>query len=452
VFYPFCKWLERAPVALLVVWLGAGCSTQRIDALERIGASCGDGVQNGTEAGIDCGGSCAPCASCDDGIQNGSEIGTDCGGVCLPCTITIQSAKSYKRGTVYHFCGWPSSGGYTDFHLLKGGIDWYYNWSSKELLCTDGNSISSSGYLNSSDPQNGVEFVPMVKGLADFGIACGSGGPCFVVDARDGGATPEQISIQQMSADIPYGSHYLLSYDGPNFLSQANLTPQVAARSWRHLEAVADERGLGLVGPGTNYCMAAEPGSVSACIPAVNGVEMQGLNWLEMFYDECTASGAAGHDCRIDHQAIYSFSCWGAHWIVDVLKRKAGLIAPTATHCSNAVQDVDERGIDCGGLDCTACSAWARQQFAKPVWLTEIGPAADRPECQPPMVPDILARSQAYIDTELPLLERDPFVFRYAWFMPKVHDHPGLDHMDLLDEQQPGLLTPLGENYLTEPF
>ena len=65
---------------------------------------------------------------------------------------------------------------------------------------------------------------------------------------------------------------------------------------------------------------------------------------------------------------------------------------------------------------------------------------------------DILARSAAYIDSELPLLEADPYVFRYAWFMPKVQNHPGFDHMDLLHEQQPGILTPLGFKYLTKPF
>jgi hypothetical protein len=53
--------------------------------------TCTDGIQNGDETGIDCGGStCAPCTSnptCDDGIQNGDETGIDCGGSsCAPCS------------------------------------------------------------------------------------------------------------------------------------------------------------------------------------------------------------------------------------------------------------------------------------------------------------------------------------------------------------------------------
>ena len=47
--------------------------------------TCDDGIQNGDETGIDCGGSCAACATCDDGILNGDETGIDCGGSCAAC-------------------------------------------------------------------------------------------------------------------------------------------------------------------------------------------------------------------------------------------------------------------------------------------------------------------------------------------------------------------------------
>ena len=51
--------------------------------------TCNDGIQNGDETGVDCGGSsCAACpATCDDGVQNGDEEGVDCGGSsCAPCS------------------------------------------------------------------------------------------------------------------------------------------------------------------------------------------------------------------------------------------------------------------------------------------------------------------------------------------------------------------------------
>ncbi len=55
--------------------------------------SCTDGIQNGDETGVDCGGSCDPCVvtpTCTDGIQNGDETGVDCGGSCDPCTLTTK--------------------------------------------------------------------------------------------------------------------------------------------------------------------------------------------------------------------------------------------------------------------------------------------------------------------------------------------------------------------------
>ncbi|KEP64201.1 UNVERIFIED_CONTAM: sushi domain (scr repeat) domain-containing protein [Hammondia hammondi] len=57
--------------------------------------SCTDGVQNGDETGVDCGGShCAPCASCGDGVQNNGETGVDCGGPCPACVACSAPVPS----------------------------------------------------------------------------------------------------------------------------------------------------------------------------------------------------------------------------------------------------------------------------------------------------------------------------------------------------------------------
>ena len=78
-----------------------------------VDVTCDDGIQNGTETGVDCGGSCAPALQCNDGVgcgvaadcksgvcdpesntcaapacgdlvKNGSETDVDCGGSCAP--------------------------------------------------------------------------------------------------------------------------------------------------------------------------------------------------------------------------------------------------------------------------------------------------------------------------------------------------------------------------------
>ena len=47
--------------------------------------TCSDGVINGQETGLDCGGpDCPSCSTCDDGVQNGAETGVDCGGPNCP--------------------------------------------------------------------------------------------------------------------------------------------------------------------------------------------------------------------------------------------------------------------------------------------------------------------------------------------------------------------------------
>ncbi|MCO6463149.1 MAG: zinc-dependent metalloprotease [Saprospiraceae bacterium] len=86
--------------------------------------SCEDGMLNGMETGIDCGGpNCPPCPTCDDGIQNGYEIGIDCGGPdCLPC---ITPPEDFEYGA-YFETGWDG--------WLDGGKDCsrYYGNPSPE--------------------------------------------------------------------------------------------------------------------------------------------------------------------------------------------------------------------------------------------------------------------------------------------------------------------------------
>ena len=51
--------------------------------------SCGDGMQNGDETAIDCGGACSSCG-CSDGLLNGDEVNVDCGGSCPTCVPTVD--------------------------------------------------------------------------------------------------------------------------------------------------------------------------------------------------------------------------------------------------------------------------------------------------------------------------------------------------------------------------
>ncbi len=95
----------------------AGCATGTTCYQETGCVSCSDGVRNGDETDVDCGGSCSPCddklacaltkdcksmkcengacISCFDVVKNGGEADIDCGGtsLCLACQGTMCSAQ-----------------------------------------------------------------------------------------------------------------------------------------------------------------------------------------------------------------------------------------------------------------------------------------------------------------------------------------------------------------------
>ncbi|WP_452220573.1 M43 family zinc metalloprotease [Lacinutrix salivirga] len=93
--------------------------------------TCSDGVQNGNETGVDCGGpDCAPCVvppTCDDGIQNGDETGIDCGGSsCAPC----PTGGSDVLHEGYFESGWDGwSDGGSDCYRYGGTRSYEGNYS-----------------------------------------------------------------------------------------------------------------------------------------------------------------------------------------------------------------------------------------------------------------------------------------------------------------------------------
>lgn len=118
-------------------------------------------------------------------------------------------AKSYKRGVS------ESSFQYrAQMEVLSPGVTWFYNWGN-----TVGSYISDQQYL---------EFAPM----------CWNG-----VNAE---------AIRNYVKSHP-DTKYILGFNEPNFVSQANMSPAVAAEKWPELQALAKELGLKIVAPALNY-------------------------------------------------------------------------------------------------------------------------------------------------------------------------------------------------------
>ncbi|MCR9102804.1 MAG: T9SS type A sorting domain-containing protein, partial [bacterium] len=139
------------------------------------GPTCDDGIQNGDETGVDCGGSCEPCVTpptCDDGIQNGDEEGVDCGGSsCAPCQVTCENFQ------------------------LSLTFDDFAAETSWQLTDLDGTLIDSDGGFGSAnDFTTNVEDFCLDPGCYEFtifdsfgdGICCSFGNGSYSLTDSDG--------------------------------------------------------------------------------------------------------------------------------------------------------------------------------------------------------------------------------------------------------------------------
>ncbi len=138
--------------------------------------TCDDGVQNGDETGVDCGGSCPnecpPEPTCDDGVQNGDETGVDCGGSC---------------GNVCPCDGNPV--------VVTINLDNYPEETSWAITDANGGTVASGGtYGNQADGSTVSESLCLGDGCYTFtisdrygdGICCSYGNGSYSVTGADG--------------------------------------------------------------------------------------------------------------------------------------------------------------------------------------------------------------------------------------------------------------------------
>lgn len=150
---------------------------------------------------------------------------------------------------------------------------------------------------------------------------------------------------------------YLLGYNEPNLADQSNITPQQAADAWPDLEAIANEYSLKLVSPAMSYT-----GS------AINdGKIWQPFEWMDEFIKLYKEKN--GREPKMDYIAIHTYM---------------NATAPTL----NFVQ----QWID---------------KYNKQIWVTEFAAGENNP--------DSLTQVREMVK-KVEGLERNPGVFRYAWF------------------------------------
>ena len=197
--------------------------------------TCNDGVQNGDETGIDCGGSdCPACPSCNDGIQNGNETGVDCGGPDCPSCPTCNDGIQNGQETGID-CGGPDcdacptgGGGEIFAHYFEsgwdgwadGGSDCYRysgsrSWEGQYSIRLRDNSGTSSSMTSPSFDASGLSaievnfyFYPFsMENGEDFWVRFNGGNGWQTVAAYARGTHFNNNTFYVATVTIPAGSY-----------------------------------------------------------------------------------------------------------------------------------------------------------------------------------------------------------------------------------------------------
>jgi hypothetical protein len=108
--------------------------------------TCNDGIRNGDETGIDCGGAnCPTCPvvpTCNDGIRNGDETGIDCGGAnCPTCPVVPTCSDGIRNGDETGIdCGGANCPTCPVTHCEVFGPN-IWGWNEIPTACGEANAI-----------------------------------------------------------------------------------------------------------------------------------------------------------------------------------------------------------------------------------------------------------------------------------------------------------------------
>jgi len=165
-----------------------------------------------------------------------SNSGTTAGSVVRPRTVPIRTGK---RGIA-----WFNSHSCSDLKKLTD-ISWIYNWD-----------VQPDAYLLQCIIDYGLEFIPMQR-------------------------------VAPLTLDKVYtGASRLLTFNEPNFASQANLSPSAAASYWPAIQKFANQNNMLISSP-----------SASA-----GGDLMDPIQWFDQFFAACT-------NCQVDFITTHIYTC-----------------------------------------------------------------------------------------------------------------------------------------------
>ncbi|MEM9888707.1 MAG: fibronectin type III domain-containing protein [Bacteroidota bacterium] len=233
--------------------------------------TCNDGIQNGDETGLDCGGSCPPCQAeptCDDGIQNGDETGVDCGGSCPPCMMetcdtptglfetnntgseitlnwaAVASATNYSvQGRQEGTNPWrlntnSSTNSVTLTNNIVNGVT--YEWRVKAVCDGEESPYSEIASFTAGNGGNEPTCDDGIQNGDETGVDCGgSCPPCGVAPPCDDGIqNGDETGVDCGGSDCP--PCVVASCETPTDLLSNNIQDRTADISWSAIVEAVD--------------------------------------------------------------------------------------------------------------------------------------------------------------------------------------------------------------------
>ncbi len=306
-------------------------------------STCNDGIQNGDETGIDCGGTCEPCEIVVDGgtvstSDDKTEITTITGDGIADLIvfkkvsqstanyiylITDDTGKILTTETTSH-----------DFEGATPGICRVYGISYKGSLDVTGKSITDTG-LATEDFEVSTNSITVTRVEKDPDPTCNDGIQNGDETGIDCGGTcePCEIVVDGGTVSTSDDKTEITTITGDG-IADLIVFKKVSQSTANYIYLITDDTGKILTTETTSHDFeGATPG-----ICRVYGISYKGS--LDVTGKSITDTGLSTEDFEVSTNSI-------------TVTRVEKDPDPT---CTDGIQNGDETGVDCGGASCEPCT------------------------------------------------------------------------------------------------
>jgi gliding motility-associated-like protein len=311
-------------------------SSGSVNACVPTGPTCTDGVLNGNETGVDCGGpDCPTCPTCTDGIMNGNETGVDCGGSCAPCLTICGEGTTDVQFCVGTGCAAAGAevcipvfiGNFTQLGGLQFSLDYTaanLNFSQviPNALLAPGTTSATPGDGRINLTWNDISLAGVTLGAEDVAFEI-----CFTVE------TVAETPVTFFNPSASLRAFDVLGQTLPTSGNPGSVNTNCPGDDTCDDGIMnGSETGVDCGGPDCDACVTCDDGIMNG---SETGVDCGG--------PDCDA-------CVTCDDGIMNGSETG----VDCGGPDCAACPPNPT-CDDGIMNGNETGIDCGGPDCAAC-------------------------------------------------------------------------------------------------